>query len=207
MGPLVVRHEVLEFGSSPVSPWLNQVESLSAIRAILEELLRSGNIDDRGRSEWGAGGRGRRGHGRCPTPPVLSSPLWPALCRLCYSAGSQRRAGHHSCPDQGGAGLAGRHCCPSARLPPVSAAWCPAAQVLLDLLAAVVEPADLVQRSESEQRGSAAAAWWRQGAAPPALLDPAEHGQARPTAPRRRRGGGRGGSQPGAGAGGPPLPA
>jgi hypothetical protein len=52
MGPLVVRQEVLEFGSSPVSPWLNQVESLSAIRAILEELLRSSTTDDRGRSEW-----------------------------------------------------------------------------------------------------------------------------------------------------------
>lgn len=53
MPGLTVRQEVLEFGSCPVCPWLAQVETLQAIRALLLELLQVSTFDEHGRSECG----------------------------------------------------------------------------------------------------------------------------------------------------------
>lgn len=54
---LVPRTEVLEWGSSPLAPWLNNVPDLVALRALLTEFLQLSSFDEQGRSEC------RRGRG------------------------------------------------------------------------------------------------------------------------------------------------
>ncbi|PRW18405.1 TBCC domain-containing 1 isoform A [Chlorella sorokiniana] len=86
---LVARTEVIEWGSTPLFPWLAALEELPQLRALLQELLQLSTFDEQGRS--------------FVTPQVICSALniTPVQCK-----------------------------------------------VLVDLLAAVVEPADLVQRNE-----------------------------------------------------------
>ena len=50
MGSLVPRSEVLAFASVPSAPWLQQIETAAAIRAILQELLQVSSYDG-GRSK------------------------------------------------------------------------------------------------------------------------------------------------------------
>lgn len=50
---LVPRGEVIEWGASPLAPWLNRLETLPALRAALQELLQISTYDEHGRSERG----------------------------------------------------------------------------------------------------------------------------------------------------------
>ncbi|KAI3435495.1 hypothetical protein D9Q98_001561 [Chlorella vulgaris] len=92
MPGLSIRQAVLELGSCPVCPWLAQVETLQAIRALLQELLHASTFDEHGRS--------------FVTPQAISTAL------------------------------------------DITA---PQTKVLIDLLAAVVEPPDLVQRNDGDE--------------------------------------------------------
>ena len=54
---LVARTEVVEWGSTPLFPWLAALEELPQLRALLQELLQLSTFDEQGRSEC----RGRSG--------------------------------------------------------------------------------------------------------------------------------------------------
>ena len=53
---LVARSEVLEWGSTPLFPWLAALDELPQLRALLQELLQLSTFDEQGRSEWRVGG-------------------------------------------------------------------------------------------------------------------------------------------------------
>lgn len=48
---LVARQEVIEWGSTPLFPWLTALEELPQLRALLQELLQLSTFDEQGRSE------------------------------------------------------------------------------------------------------------------------------------------------------------
>lgn len=87
---LHIRSEVIEYGSLPLAPWLSRLDSLGAIKALMDQLHQLASYDDvEGRSECNrtrveSPSRSRRSNG---VPP-------PLLCRLRHTSGHQRRSGH-----------------------------------------------------------------------------------------------------------------
>jgi hypothetical protein len=90
MPGLSIRQAVLELGSCPVCPWLAQVETLQAIRALLQELLHASTFDEHGRSEFALGSPGPRPHRRSASgaPPLNRRYCRPDLC-LALQASSR----------------------------------------------------------------------------------------------------------------------
>lgn len=48
---LTVRSDVLEWGSVPTAPWLQQLDDAHGIRSVLLQLLQVSSFDEQGRSE------------------------------------------------------------------------------------------------------------------------------------------------------------
>ena len=48
---VAVRSEVIEFASAPTAPWLARIETLPALRALLQSLIQVSTFDEQGRSE------------------------------------------------------------------------------------------------------------------------------------------------------------